>query len=84
MVTRGIREFVARDWSLTRQSKDDYWAQRIDRLGATEGFRIADELRRQALAQGAAWPSPEDRRRDLLAHAHLAELMKRARPACGA
>lgn len=84
MVTRGIREFVARDWSEARQAKDDYWARRIDRLGAAEGFRIADELRRQVLAQDSAWPRADERRRDLLAHAHLAELMKRARPARGA
>ena len=34
MITRGIHEFVARDWEAARESKASYWAERIDRLGA--------------------------------------------------
>jgi len=84
MLTRGIREFVARDWGAARRSKDAYWAERIDQLGAREAFRIADELRRQALQINPAWPHPDERRLDLAAHALLAELMRRARPTRGA
>jgi hypothetical protein len=51
VITRGIREFVARDWLAVREAKDAYWGERIARLGPGEGFRIADELRRQALLQ---------------------------------
>jgi hypothetical protein len=78
VITRGIREFVARDWLAAREAKDTYWGERIARLGPVEGMRIADELRRQVLLQNAAWPSPADRRQDVLSHARLAELFQRA------
>jgi hypothetical protein len=42
--------------------KDTYWRDRIARLGAAEAFRIADELRRQALAAAPSWPEPDERR----------------------
>lgn len=78
VITRGIREFVARDWSAVRESKDLYWSERIGRLGAAEGFRIADELRRQALQLDPSWPGDELRRADLQAHVRLAALLRRA------
>lgn len=81
MITRGIREFVSRDWRATREAKDAYWGARVASLGPLEGLRIADELRRQALLQNPDWPSPADRRQDLLCHARLAELFQRARSA---
>ena len=77
MITRRIRDYVSRDWQAVRDSKDTYWAERIARLGPYEGLRIADELRRQALSQKPCWPSEEDRRDDLQAHARLAELLRR-------
>jgi hypothetical protein len=81
MVTRGIREFVSRDWSAAREAKDAYWGERVARLGALEGLRVAEELRRQALLRDPDWPRPADRREDLLAHARLADLLRRAGPA---
>jgi hypothetical protein len=78
VITRGIREFVSRDWLAVREAKDAYWGERVARLGPLEGLRIADELRRQALLQDRAWPDPADRREDLLAHVRLAELLQRA------
>lgn len=78
VITRGIREFVARDWEKVREAKDAYWGERVARLGPLEGLRIADELRRQALLLDPAWPHPADRRQDLLSHARLAELLQRA------
>ncbi len=77
MIARGIREFVARDWQAVRASKDAYWRQRVVRLGPGEGLRIADELRRQALA-ATDWPRPEDRDEDLASHVRLADLFRRA------
>ena len=79
MITRGIQAFVSRDWGAVREAKDAYWAERIGRLGALEGFRIADELRRQALVTDRAWPRPDDRRDDLAAHVRLARLFRLAR-----
>jgi hypothetical protein len=81
MLTRGISQFMARDWRWVRESKDTYWSQRIHELGPSEAFRIADELRRQAIEIDPGWPATDDRRRDLSAHVFLAELMRRARPA---
>jgi hypothetical protein len=78
MVTRGIREFASREWSIAREAKDAYWGERVARLGPLEGLRIAEELRRQALLQDPAWPGHAERREDLLSHARLAELLCRA------
>ena len=78
MITRGIREFMSRDWRAVRDAKDAYWGERVVRFGPMEGLRIAEELRRQAIAQDATWPRPDDRREDLLAHVRLSELFHRA------
>jgi hypothetical protein len=78
MVTRGIREFMARPWDARRDDKDRYWAERIVQLGAAEGFRIAGELGRQARLVDPEWPRPDDRDRDLASHVRLAELFRRA------
>ena len=78
VITSGIREFMARDWRAVREAKDAYWGARVARLGPREGFRIADELRRQAILQDAGWPWPAERREDLLAHVRLSECFHRA------
>lgn len=80
VITRGIREFVSRDWQAVRDAKDAYWRDRITRLGPLEGLRIADELRRQALLRDPAWPDDALRREDFLSHASVAERLHRARP----
>jgi hypothetical protein len=58
MISRGIREFVSRDWAAVRESKDAYWSERVNRLGPLEGFRIADQLRRQAFSTMANGLTP--------------------------
>lgn len=78
MVTRGIREFVDRDWDAAREAKDRYWGERIAALGAAEGFRIAEELRIQALVHDPSWPHAEERHADLEAHIRLAGVFRRA------
>jgi hypothetical protein len=78
VITRGIRAFMARDWEAVRASKDTYWGERIARVGPLEGWRIADELRRQALLQDAAWPGADLRHDDLLAHVRLTQIFRRA------
>lgn len=76
-VTRGIRDYLSRDWDAMRAAKDDYWAARIRRLGPREGLRIADHLRRQVLARQPEWPSKAERSADLAVHARVAELLRR-------
>jgi hypothetical protein len=83
VITRGIREYMARDWAAVRRAKDDYWAERTARLGPEEALRIADELRRQVIEHNPGWPTEEDRQQDLLAHIRLSELLRRASPARG-
>jgi hypothetical protein len=78
MITRGIREFVSRDWDAVRRSKDAYWANRIARLGPLEALRIADELRRYVLLHNPGWPDVALRSADLESHARLSRLLRRA------
>jgi hypothetical protein len=78
VITRGIREFVARDWDAARRNKEHYWGERIGRLGALEGFRVAEDLRRQMLQRDPGWPDAEARQADLTFHAALAERFRRA------
>ena len=77
-ITRGIREFMSRDWPAVRAAKDRYWGERVRHLGAPEALRIADELRRQVLQQIPGWPGAEHREADLQAHVRLSELLRRA------
>ena len=77
MVTRGIREFVSRDWQAVRDAKDTYWAERVRRLGPLEALRIADELRRQAVLQRPDWPDAASRQDDLRHHVRMTELFAR-------
>ena len=77
-ITRGLREYMSRDWQAARDAKDAYWAERVGRLGALEALRIADELRRQALLQHPDWPDAASRRDDLRHHARMTELLARA------
>ena len=76
VITRGIRELVARDWESARRNKDAYWGERIGRLGSAEAFRVAEELRRQAILQDPGWPGEASRQTDLLSHARLAALFR--------
>lgn len=78
MIARGIREFVSRDWEAARNAKDEYWGERVARLGPLESFRISEELRQQALLQDPGWPHPSDRLEDIRAHVTLAEILHRA------
>jgi len=78
MITRGIRELVARDWEAVRENKERYWGERIHRLGASEGLRIAEELRRQMLQRYPEWPDADTRAADLRFHISMAERLRRA------
>jgi hypothetical protein len=78
VVTHGITFLTQRDWARVRASKDRYWGERIRRLGASEGFRIADELRRQVLLLDPLWPHPAEREADLQWHIRFSALLRRA------
>jgi hypothetical protein len=78
VITRGIREFMSRDWHAVRERKDRHWADRIEALGAPEGLRIADELRRHVVGLQSGWPSDADRQADLDTHVRVSRLLRRA------
>jgi len=48
--------------------KDLYWRDWKKKNGLAASIRLADELRRQALAQRPDWPSEEERREDYETH----------------
>jgi hypothetical protein len=78
VITRGIRAFAARDWRAARENKESYWGERISRLGALEGFRVAEELRQQIILRDPCWPDREAREADLRCHVSMAERFRRA------
>lgn len=78
MITDDIHAYMSRDWDAVRRWKDEYWAERIARLGPMEGFRVAEGLRQQAKLFIPSWPTPAERREDLAAHERLAEAFRRA------
>ncbi len=80
MDPRGARAFVGRDWASVSEAKSRYWRERKLHLGAGEGLRAADELRRQVLARFPTWPSEEDRDSDLETHRRVADALRRASP----
>ena len=69
---------MARVWAAARRNKERYWGERIARLGALEGFRVAEDLRRQMLQRDSGWPDAETRAVDLAFHVTLAERYRRA------
>jgi hypothetical protein len=73
-------DLVRRNWTLLDRAKAEYWRDRKRTGKAGEGIRIADELRRQVLAQRPGWPSASERAEDLDAHVRLAEALRRAKP----
>ena len=78
MITRDIHAFMARDWAATREAKDQYWSERVGRLGPIEAVRVANELRRQAQLRDPDWPCAADRHEDLASHLRVATLLRRA------
>jgi len=59
VITRGIREFMGRDWRAVRGAKDRYLAERIDRCGPLAALRIAEERRQQACQLDTTWPDAQ-------------------------
>jgi hypothetical protein len=80
VITRGIRDFVTRDWDAVREQKDAYWDARIRRMGPLEALRISDELRRYVRWRNPEWPDAAARQADLQAHVRVAALLRCAGP----
>ncbi|MDI3285503.1 cysteine peptidase family C39 domain-containing protein [Polyangium sp. 15x6] len=63
-----LRRFARQDWAAAARGKELYWRDWKRKHGAAAGIRMADELRKQVLAQKPGWPSDEERREDWEAH----------------
>lgn len=72
-----LRAFAARDWAAVERNTAEYWRAWKQRHGAAGAIRIADELRRQAIAQRPDWPTHAERMADLECHLRVAEALRR-------
>ena len=74
------RDFVSqarRQAVVADRDKALYWRRYKLEHGAAEGIRIADELRRQVLAQRPDWPGPTERAEDHAAHQRAIDVLAR-------
>jgi hypothetical protein len=72
-----LRRFASQDWGAAARSKEQYWRDWKRQHGPAAAIRMADELRRQALAQKPGWPTEEERRADHAAHLRVLEAFER-------
>jgi hypothetical protein len=75
-----LRLFASFDWAAAERNKELYWRDWKRKHGPAAGIRIADELRKQVLAQKPGWPSDEERREDLATHLRVLEALARVPP----
>src|SRR6185369_6052398 len=75
-----LRMFTRQDWAIAERDKELYWRDWKKQHGPAAGVRIADELRKQVLAQRPAWPSDEERQEDLSTHLRVLEALDRVPP----
>ncbi len=73
-----LLEYARRDWTALAGMKAAYWAELKKAEGPGEAIRVGDRLRQQALRLRPAWPSDEERRRDIETHARVADSLSRA------
>jgi hypothetical protein len=66
-----LRRFARQDWAAAQRGKDLYWRDWKRRHGPAAAIRMADELRKQVIAQRPDWPTEEERAEDLAAHLRL-------------
>ncbi len=72
-----VKAYLNRDWSLVRDQKHRYWAERKRTLSAQEALIIAEGLRQQARTLRPDWPGDRQREADLKTHIHVAECLRR-------
>jgi hypothetical protein len=74
---QSLLEFVRRDWAAASRAKALYWVEWKRRHGPAGGIRMADELRRQVVAQRPDWPTPAERFEDLANHLKVIDALRR-------
>jgi hypothetical protein len=73
-----VERFARRDWGAIASSKAIHWEQVREADGVEVVLRITDALLEQARFSHPGWPTEEDRRQDLEAHAQLSDRLRRA------
>ncbi len=73
-----LRRFARMDYAAIARLKAEYWRDFHKKNGMIAAFRIADELRKQVLAQRPDWPSEKERSEDWASHWKHIELLERA------
>lgn len=68
---------AAVDHAAADRVRTAYRVERLRRLGPTESFRVADELRRHVRAVRPDWPDRAEREADLAAHMAVREALSR-------
>jgi hypothetical protein len=63
--------------SIAAREKALYWRRYKLEHGPAAGIRIADELRRQVLAERPGWPGPDERAEDRVAHEQILDVLAR-------
>ena len=75
-----VRAYMARDWARLRESKRNYWRERLDRGGLAEALRVTEQLREWMRERHPSWPTPQDRDEDFESHKRVAEALARTAP----
>ncbi|MCC6664428.1 MAG: hypothetical protein IT375_11820 [Polyangiaceae bacterium] len=78
MPKAGVADRVSRRERLAaNQAKELYWRDHARCSGPASGIAIADELRRQVIAQRPDWPSGAERAEDHAAHLRVLDALSR-------
>lgn len=72
-----LRAFARRDWAAAARAKEHFRRSFHQQHGPALAIRIADELRKQVLAQKPGWPGEGERSEDLAAHLRFIQLLDR-------
>jgi hypothetical protein len=75
-----VKAYMNRDWTLVRDLKESYWAQRKQTLAPEEAFAVAEGLRQHVLALRPDWPDEDAREEDHAAHRRVSECLRSVRP----
>ena len=73
-----VEAFVHRDWAAVRDSKSAYWAERFRQDGWRPAWTAADALWLDVRRTQPAYPTADDRGRDLADHLKLRADLDRA------
>lgn len=71
---------MRRRWDLIEAAKSVFWAREKAHQSPVEALRLADGLRRQALATHSGGPTGRERAEDLHSHEAVAKKLRLAGP----